>query len=201
MKKLNLFTSILASSLLISACGNKHKDSAQVADSSNASRDTTKVVSGDTTKIGYRTDGVNKDDAKFAVEAASGGMAEVALGKLAQQNASNAKVKDFGAMMITDHTKANDELKALAKTKNIVLPDTPATDEQKIKADLSAKTGADFDKAYVKDMVEDHKQDIKVFEDASKSCKDPDIRAYATKTLPVLKSHLSAIESIQNSMK
>jgi putative membrane protein len=78
-------------------------------------------------------------------------MAEVELGQLAQQKATKAKVKDFGAMMVMDHSKANDEMEAFD------------TDEQKVKDDLSAKTGADFDKAYVSNMIDYHKNDIKEF--------------------------------------
>ena len=78
-------------------------------------------------------------------------MAEVALGKLAQQKSSNTKIKDFGAMMVTDHGKANDTLMAIAKTKNITLPAYSVDAEHQAKMDsLSKLTGKDFDKAYVR---------------------------------------------------
>ena len=144
---------------------------------------------------------VDKDDAKFAVATANGGMAEVVLGKLAQEKAMNPKVKDFGAMMVKDHSKANEELKALAKTKGIMLPVAIDKEDQKVKDELSAKSGAAFDKAYVSDMIDDHKADIKEFEKASKNCKDEDLRAFAVKALPMLKMHLDAIQKIHDSMK
>jgi putative membrane protein len=144
---------------------------------------------------------VNKDDAKFAVAAANGGMAEVELGKLAQQKAVNAKVKDFGAMMVTDHSKANEQMMALAKSKGITLPSAIGQEEQKVKDELSAKAGADFDKAYVDDMIEDHKKDIKDFESAIQHLKDPGLKAFAEKTLPTLKMHLQAIQKIHDQMK
>jgi len=144
---------------------------------------------------------VDKDDAKFVLAAANGGMAEVILGKLAKEKAVNAKVKDFGAMMVKDHSKANNELKALAKSKGITLPDAIDKEEQKVKDELSAKSGADFDKAYVKNMIDDHKADIKEFEKAIKNLKDMDLKAFAVKALPMLKMHLETIQKIQDGMK
>lgn len=197
MKKIVYIALFAATALAMQACQG-HKDSKESADSANTAKaDTAKKDSSTTAN----TAAVDKDDAKFAVAAANGGMAEVELGKLAQEKAASAKVKDFGAMMVNDHSKANDEMKALAKSKNITLPTAIDTDEQKVKDDLSAKSGADFDKAYVSNMIDDHKKDIKEFEDASKNCKDADLKAFAAKTLPTLKMHLAAIEKIHDSMK
>ena len=193
MKKIIYMTLIAGTTCMMQACSGP-KDSKASADSANTAK-------ADTAKKDSTMAAVDKDDAKFAVAAANGGMAEVELGTLAQQKAANPKVKDFGAMMVTDHSKANDEMKALAKSKGITLPDSIDTKEQKVKADLSAKSGADFDKAYVSNMIEDHKEDIKEFEDAVKNCKDADLKAFAVKTLPTLKMHLDAIQKIHDSMK
>ena len=193
MKKITLVAVVAISACLMQACTG-HKDSKDNADSANTAK-------ADTAKKDSTASAVDKDDAKFAVAAANGGMAEVELGKLAQQKGANAKVKDFGAMMVTDHSKANDELKALAKSKGITLPTAIDTDEQKVKDDLSAKSGADFDKSYVSNMIDDHKKDIKEFEDASQNCKDADLKAFAVKTLPTLKMHLAAIQKIHDDMK
>ena len=100
-------------------------------------------------------------------------------------------------MMVTDHSKANDELKMIAAGKNITLPAAPGDEMQKVAADLSSKNGADFDKAYIKQMVEDHKKTIRLFENAQQDVQDNDIRAFAVKTLPVLRSHLKHIESLE----
>jgi putative membrane protein len=193
MKKAFYIALVAGASFLLQACSG-HKDSKESADSANTAK-------ADTAKKDSSMTAIDKDDAKFAVAAANGGMAEVELGKLAQEKAINAKVKDFGAMMVTDHSKANDEMKALAQSKGITLPTAIDADEQKVKDDLSAKSGADFDKAYVNNMVDDHKKDIKEFEDASKNCKDAELKAFAEKTLPVLKKHLEAIQKIHDSMK
>jgi len=136
---------------------------------------------------------------KFWTEAAQGGMAEVELAKLALQKSQNADVKKFAQTMVTDHSKANDELKALAAKKNVVLP-TDIGSHKSTLDDLSKKSGADFDKAYVEAMVDDHQEDVDFFDDHTKSS-DADIKAFATKTLPVIKSHLEMIKGIQSKMK
>jgi putative membrane protein len=144
---------------------------------------------------------VTADDAKFATTAASDGMAEVNAGKMAQNKAVSKRVKEFAAMMVNDHTKAGDELAALAKTKNISLPLTPDADHKKAADDLAAKSGKAFDKAYINAMLDGHKKAVKLFEDASQNCKDPDLKAFATKTLPTLKMHLYSVQAIHDSMK
>jgi len=187
---------------LLQACSG-NKDSKAAADSANAAKDTSTkpFIEPDSTKTSAAHIEVDKKDAEFAVEAMAGGMEEVALGKLAQQKASNSKVKDFGAMMVTDHSKAGQELSALGQTLRIALPNALDKDGQKIMDELSKKSGDDFDKAYVSDMIDDHKKDIKVFEDASKSSKSADLKNFADKTLPVLHKHLDAIQQIHDSMK
>lgn len=193
MKKVILTAAVAASIFALQACNNNNakNDSKANADSANVAKDTSTTA----------TLAVNTDDSQFAVEAANGGLAEVELGKLAQTKATDAKVKDFASMMVTDHTKANTELMNLAKLKNITLPSVPGADEQKIMDDLTKKSGKDFDKAYVDAMVDDHKKDVKAFQDAIKTLKDSDLKAFATKTLPVLQMHLDAITKIQKELK
>jgi putative membrane protein len=125
----------------------------------------------------------------------------VMLGKLAQEKSTNAGIKDFGAMMVTDHSKANDELKALAKSKNIALPLVISSDKQKAYDDLNKKTGADFDKAYVSMMIDGHKSTARLMKDEATNGKDPDLQAFATKILPTVKAHLAKITDIDKSMK
>jgi len=152
---------------------------------------------------GPATSSVNSNTAvvqdNFWTKAAQGGMAEVELGKLALQKAQNADVKKFAQMMITDHSKANDELKTLAAKKNIVLP-TDLGSHQSTLDELGKRTGAEFDKAYVDEMVDDHEKDVDMFDDNTDNS-DADIKAFATKTLPTLKKHLEMIKGIQSKMK
>lgn len=200
MKTRNYILAFALGAFLLGAC-QSHKDSKGAADSANKAKDTTRTSVSDSGKAATPAIKVEESDAKFAVEAANGGMAEVVFGKLAADKATNKKVKDFGTMMVTDHSKANDELKALAKKLSITLPDSIARDESKTRDDLAKKSGADFDKAYVQTMVDDHKKDVKAFEDASKNLKDSDLKAFAVKTLPTLKMHLETIEKIKKEMK
>ena len=137
----------------------------------------------------------------FLTEAASGGMTEVELGKIASTKAQNAEVKKFAQMMVTDHTKANDELKALAVTKKITLPATPIAKHQSMIQKFQGMSGAEFDKEYVEDMLEDHEKDVAEFEKQSQSNPDADVKAFAAKTLPTLKKHLEAIKAIHAKMK
>src|SRR6185295_17329412 len=99
---------------------------------------------------------VDKSDADFAVDAANASMTEIALGKMATDKAVDQRVKNFAAMMITDHTKASENLQRIASAKNIALPATLGDDAKKDSADLSKKSGADFDKAYMNMMVNGH---------------------------------------------
>jgi putative membrane protein len=135
-------------------------------------------------------------DASFYKKAAEGGMAEVDMGEVAQSKATNPGVKDFGAMMVSDHSAANDKLKALAASKSIDLPTSPSMDQMATKKRLQMMSGDSFDKAYIKDMIKDHQEDIKEFQQEANSGKDPDARAYAAATLPTLQKHLDRIRQI-----
>jgi putative membrane protein len=144
--------------------------------------------SADTTKSGAKT-GANPDQA-FAKEAAIGGMAEVELGNLAKQNAASADVKQFGDRMVTDHGKANDELKQWASQKNVTLPTDLDAKHKALKDRLSKLNGDAFDKAYMHEMLMDHQHDVAAFKKESTSGKDADLKAWAGKTLPTLQDHL-----------
>jgi putative membrane protein len=133
-------------------------------------------------------------DQQFMMKAAQGGMAEVQLGQLAQKNASNSAVKQFGERMVTDHSKANDQAKSLASQKNITLPTSMGSKEQSMYRSLSSKTGNEFDKAYITAMIKDHNEDIAEFQQEANSGNDPDVKAWAAKTLPTLKEHLRMAE-------
>ncbi len=202
MKKLNVLFLAGVTALAFQACNSSNKSSTSVATDSNSNKDTSGMMASKdtTTKAAGGVMKVDKDDADFAVKAANGGMAEVAMGKMAQQKGVSQEVKDFGAKMVTDHTKANDNMMALAKQKNITLPAAISNDEQKKMDDMGKKSGKDFDKAYVHEMVDDHNKDVKDFEDASKNLKDADLKAFATTTLPTLKMHQSMIKAIDKKM-
>jgi putative membrane protein len=140
-------------------------------------------------------------DSSFVNEAAIGGMSEVELGRLASTKGTNPEVKKFGQMMVTDHTAANNDLKALAAKKGWTLPTDVDSSHKSTMDDLKARSGADFDKEYVEEMVDDHEKDVKAFEDKANNATDPDLKAFAQKTLPTLRKHLDAINAIQAKMK
>lgn len=140
-------------------------------------------------------------DAEFAVKVADGGLLEVRLGELAQSNAASPDVKKFGQRMITDHGKANEELKALAQQKNISLPATLSNKNQEKYDDLAKKTGVEFDKAYCNLMVKDHKDDIDEFKKQADKGNDPELKSWASEKLPTLENHLTMIESMQDVIK
>ena len=135
-------------------------------------------------------------DASFYKNAAEGGIFEVDAGNLAEQKGSSQAVKDFGAMMVRDHSAANDKLKALASSKNVSLPTTASIGEMAIKAKLDLLSGDTFDKSYIKSQIKAHRMTIKLFKQEIGSGQDPDAQAFATATLPVLQGHLRKIDSI-----
>lgn len=142
-----------------------------------------------------------KSDQEFMTKAAQGGMLEVALGQEVIGKASSADVKSFGQRMIDDHGKADDELKTIATNKGVTLPVKLDDDHQKTLDDMAKLSGAKLDKAYTKDMVSDHEEDVNEFRDAANDIKDPELRAWAQKTLPTLESHLATIKDIQAKQK
>ena len=140
-------------------------------------------------------------DRAFAEKAAAGGAAEVEGGKVAEQRAANDKVKQFGARMVQDHGKANDELKQIASGKGLQLPSAPDAHHQQEMARMQKLSGAEFDRAYMDHMVKDHKKDIAEFKKQASSGKDPEIKAFAAKTLPTLQEHLKMAEAADAEVK
>lgn len=195
MKKLIYVMAVSLTALAFQACNGGNKDAKESADSLNMAKDTSSNVAS--------TGGIAVDeaDSKFATEAAVGGMAEVELGKLALEKGTSQQVKDFAAMMVKDHGTANTELMAIAQQKNITLPSTVDDEHKKKMDDLSKKTGADFDKAYVDAMVSGHKSTLKLMEDEARDGKDVDLKAFAAKTAPVVQGHLVMINKIDEGMK
>ncbi|GAB4039135.1 hypothetical protein GCM10028774_39570 [Spirosoma jeollabukense] len=178
---------LAVTTLSFQACSDKKKESTDSVENAENANDAKEDAG----------TGQPEDTNEFAVKAANGGMLEVELGRLAQEKALSKDVKDFGAMMVKDHSKANDEFKAIATLKNITLPSTLGEDEQKHVNELAKLSGKEFDKKYVSMMVDDHKEDIDLFKKASEDDKnDASIKEFAAKTLPTLQKHLDAITAI-----
>jgi putative membrane protein len=138
-------------------------------------------------------------DAHFAKKAAQGGLAEVKMGQLAQEKGSNEAVKSFGQRMVEDHTKASHELEEAAKKENITLPTELDSKDQATYDALSRLSGSAFDRAYARDMVKDHQQDISEFSSEAANGQKDAIKNFAAETLPTLKSHLKQAREMQQS--
>jgi putative membrane protein len=135
-------------------------------------------------------------DSSFLKDATEGGIMEVKLGQLAQTNASSQAVKDFGQRMVTDHSKMGDDVRMVASNQNVSVPTSESMMQKMTYERLSHKTGVDFDKAYIEDMVKDHKADIAAFEKEVNSGSDPDAKAVAQKALPIIREHLRMAQEI-----
>jgi putative membrane protein len=144
---------------------------------------------------------VSSGDRKFVEKAAVDGMAEVELGRVAQSRAQNDQVKQFAQRMVTDHSKANDELKQLAGSKGINVPAAVDKKHQKELDDMQKKDAKKFDHEYMEHMVKEHKKDVSEFEKQAKHAKDPDIQGFASKTLPTLKEHLALAQQVEAAVK
>lgn len=201
MKTMKFFL-LMAVPVILLSCGNQggEQDKNNNNNDRNKSNTTRDTVSRGSFMVNLNLFNQSEDE-DFLKEAASGGMMEVELGTFAQQNATNQRVKSFGEMMVRDHSKANDELKSLAQGKNITLP-SMMTDKHRNKLeDLQKEQGSDFDKAYIKLMVDDHQDDVDKFRKQAEDGKDPEIKAFASKTLPVLEMHLDSAKSIRDGLK
>ena len=133
---------------------------------------------------------------RFVKEAAEGSATEVALGKLAQEKGSSDAVKQFGKRMVDDHSKATEELKQAAGMAQIQVPSETPKKARKAQDKLSKLSGADFDRAYSKLMVSDHKEDVKAFEREARNGEVPAVKNFAAKTLPTLQEHLKLAEEL-----
>ena len=151
--------------------------------------------------LSLKGNAVSEKDQEFAVFAAQSGMLEVKLGELAQQKGSSSAVKKLGDHMVTDHAKANKELKDLAGKKGISLPTSLDAKHHEKYDMLAGKSGAEFDKAYSKCMVKDHKKAVSKFDAEANKGDDPDLKAWAAKTKPSLEHHLQMSKETCETLK
>jgi putative membrane protein len=135
-------------------------------------------------------------DQKFIEEAAKGGMMEVHMGQMGLQRGSSPALKSLSQHLVNDHKAANKELEALAKQKGVSLPGDDA--QMAASMPIATKSGEDFDKAFARTAIEDHQKDIAAFEKEASSGKDPDVKNWASKTLPTLRAHLAEAQALPN---
>lgn len=136
-------------------------------------------------------------DQAFAMDAAQGGMAEVELGRLAQSRGSTAQVRDFGRMMVQQHTQANSELTAIAQRLGISLPTSLPPSAQAAQMRLQQTQGADFDRQYIEQQAAAHLQQRALFQFAASNAQNRELRSFAQKTLPVIERHIDQLRTIE----
>jgi putative membrane protein len=140
-------------------------------------------------------DKLSMGESRFVKDTANGGLLEVELGKLAQQKAASQQVKDFGKKMEQDHSKANTDLKQIASSKDVQISDKLEGKHKSTYDRLAKLSGEKFDREYMKTMIDDHKSEVDKFKKEAESAKDPDVKQFASKTLPTLEKHLELAQS------
>ena len=136
----------------------------------------------------------------FVSQAAQAGMTEVEVGKIALAKSSDPAIRGFAERMVTDHSKANAELAALAKTKGVMPPEKLDATHQAMVMSMQSASGAEFDREYSRHMNMDHSKAIALFEGASQAA-DQDMASFAKKTLPTLKEHKKLAEKLPGNSK
>jgi putative membrane protein len=158
------------------------------------------LLAGCASKQGTKTSSQTPGE-RFMIQAAQANLAEIEAGHLATERAQSPDVRQFGSRMVRDHTQANEQLLRLAEERNVSLPQQPDESHQKLTQELSNLQGADFDRAYMRAMVEDHQHDVSEFEQQAESLEDPELRAWAAQTVPTLRDHVRIARMIQRSLE
>jgi len=184
-------TALVASVLLLGLSASAFAQSAgTAARTSRADSPASTTAAGNHAGMGKAGDGT------FMKRADADGMAEVAMGRLALEKSSNSGVKQLAQRIVDDHTKADDQLAALARSKQVTLPTQPMADARKTADAMRKMNGSAFDEAWAKHMVSDHQKAIALFSRESKGGSDADVRNFATATLPVLRTHLQLAQQL-----
>jgi putative membrane protein len=143
---------------------------------------------------------INKKDTEYLQKAAQGTMAEVKMGELAQKQASDERVKQFGKRMVDDHGKDLQNIRQLASQKHVTLPDAPNTEQSKEADKLAKLSGTDFDKEYVKYEMKDHKEDVKESSKTMKTAADPDVKNFASAEYRTVTAHKKEIDKLHTQL-
>jgi putative membrane protein len=139
-------------------------------------------------------------DEDFVRKASAADVAEIELGKLASQNAGSPEVKQFGQTMVGDHSKASQELAAIAKKKGFKVSTQMDQKHQEAFGQLSKLKGADFDRKYMAQMVMDHQEAADLFETQAAKGQDADLKNFAAKTVPVIRHHLKHAQQLASNV-
>ncbi|HEX8251976.1 MAG TPA: DUF4142 domain-containing protein [Thermoanaerobaculia bacterium] len=185
---------------LLAACGGSENTSGtpetQTTGSVQSVQQTTPQAATTTGVTGGTVSSASPEDKEFVANAGMSGLSEVQLANLALQRSENAQVKAFAQRMLTDHTKSNAELSQLATAKGLVLPAELAGTHQQGLEHLQGLSAAEFDRAYMQHMVSDHNTALQLFQNGAAQATDPEIKAFATRTLPILQEHARMAQQV-----
>ncbi len=196
-----IFLPVLLAAATLASCETKHTEESNTTTETTTAAPAEAMPAEPTGAPAANAAPVAEMDKEWAMKTADGGMLEVKASEFAMGNSTNAKVKEVAQMMITDHTKANNELKGIAMNKGMNLP-ADLSPENKTKYDaLAAKKGAALDKAYMDLMDADHGKTVASFKDYSAKGTDADLKAFAAKTLPTLEHHAMMVKEAKGKMK
>lgn len=191
-------TAILLSALIltVSACGRK-----EASDSAAAGPATDTASQSEMATAAPDASATANQDQAFFDKAAEGGMAEVEAGSLAQEKASSSDVKKFGAMMVQDHTQANEKLKGIAAAHGVTLPTSLNAEHDAMKMRLAGLSGNEFDKEYIRGQIKDHEATVELLRTESASGENTDAKAFAAETLPTVEAHLKRAQELGAKLK
>jgi putative membrane protein len=215
MKRLTAAIVMALAIIGLHACkGNRHKEKVETDTFLNDVKDTASTIGGAVGTPSSQpadkehdvhpvtlTPTVSAKDVEFASAITNNALNKVNTGKMALEKSTNNRVKNFASMLINDHTKLGDKLNQMAKDKNITLPALSGMAEMRQADRLAMKQGSDFDKAFLDAMISDEKKALDICQNGSKTCKDGSLKAFAIKTLPVLKMHLDSAQAVRSSLQ
>ncbi|MBC6110461.1 DUF4142 domain-containing protein [Pedobacter fastidiosus] len=198
MKRIFYIGFALSCALTFQACQSADKKSSTTKDSVQGD---TNMVNGNHVVGSESTQsGLDEEGSTFLKKAAVGGIMEVEAAKIALKNAKSAEVKSFASQMLTDHTQANSELKAIAVDKKVITPDGLPAEEQMHLDEMKKMTGSDFDKHYIDMMVTDHEKTVELLKQGT-SNRDQAIKSWATNTLKVIEGHTEKAKKLALDLK
>jgi putative membrane protein len=192
--------------VILAACGGSENttgtpETDTTATTGQSAQETSTATATTTGITGGTSSAMSAEDKEFVSKAGMGGLFEVQAGNLALQKTQNAEVKSFAQRMVTDHSNANAELAQLATTKGVALPTELGGPHKGAFDHLNMLSGAEFDKAYMQHMVEDHDKDVAEFEKASTTAMDGDVKTWAGKTLPTLQQHQQLSKEVSSKLR
>jgi putative membrane protein len=185
MKKSSIYLLLAIILIGLSQCRNAgRKDSSETAKTQNENKEV-----------------LNEDQSDFLVDAASSGLWDMEMSKLAEEKAQHDRIKRFAKLLRDEHANLNEEIRSLATKKQVTLPGALDADQQEDISELRRLSGREFDRRLMELMEREHEQAIRDFEDASENHKDSDIQVFAAKHLPTLRAHLDSVKMIRAAIR